>query len=144
MTDFRELQKRVGEINIANGWREGGLEEAGTKARAYQDIVELALIDTEIAEAIEEIRNGSPEKYYSGGYISDVIDGVEWPLVSDDSPVDADDDPRKPEGIRSELADAVIRAMDMADKRDWDLLGDIEEKLGYNATRGYRHGGKKA
>jgi NTP pyrophosphatase (non-canonical NTP hydrolase) len=144
MTDFAVLQKRVGEINIANGWREAGLALPGTRERFHQDIVELALIDTEVAEAIEEIRNGAPDKYYSGGYISDFIDGVEYPIVDDDEALDADGAPRKPEGIRSELADVVIRAMDMADKRGWDLCSDIEEKLAYNSTRGYRHGGKTA
>jgi hypothetical protein len=144
MTDFRALQKRVGEINVANGWREGGLAVVGTRERVHQDIVELALVDTEVAEAIEEVRNGTAEKYYTGGYVSDFIDGVEYPLIENSSPIDYDGKLRKPEGIRSELADAVIRLMDMADKRGWDLDADIEEKLDYNETRGYRHGGKAA
>lgn len=137
MTDFRALQKRVGEINVANGWREGGLAEPGTRERVHQDIVELALIDTEVAEGIEEVRNGKPNIYYTSaatlGLELSALDTLKFPEVT-----------FKPEGLRSELADIVIRAMDMADKRGWDLDGDIEEKLDYNETRGYRHGGKTA
>lgn len=144
MTEFSELQAATGRINIANGWRESALADPGTKERAHQDIVELALIITEASEGIEEVRDGKPDLYFTGGYDSDFIDGIEHPLVGDDSPIDANGKLRKPEGVRSELADIVIRAMDLADKRGWDLNGDIELKLDYNKTRGYRHGGKTA
>jgi NTP pyrophosphatase (non-canonical NTP hydrolase) len=52
--------------------------------------------------------------------------------------------PPKPEGVPSELADVVIRALDAADAWGIDLGAVIEEKLAYNATRGHRHGGKTA
>ena len=48
----------------------------------------------------------------------------------------------KPEGVPSELADIVIRALDFADLHDIDLGAAIEGKLAYNVTRGHRHGGK--
>lgn len=144
MADFAALQKRVGEINIANGWREGGLAEPGTRERVHQDIVELALVDTEIAEGIEEVRNGKPDLYFTGGNTVLMGGDGESYIVPDDFWLDLDGKPRKPEGIRSEVADAVIRLMDMADKRGWPLEEDIALKLGYNETRGYRHGGKTA
>ena len=50
----------------------------------------------------------------------------------------------KPEGVPSELADIVIRALAAADAWGIDLQSAIEEKLAYNQTRGYRHGGKTA
>lgn len=137
MTDFTALQKRVGVINVANGWREGGLAEPGTRERVHQDIVELALIDTEAAEGIEEVRNAKPYIYYTSPSFPDREFSATETLGFRDATF-------KPEGLRSELADIVIRAMDMADKREWDLEGDIIEKLEYNETRGYRHGGKTA
>ena len=133
MTDFAELQTMTSAINVANGWRESGLAEPGSKERTHQDIVELALISTEVSEGIEEVRNSKPDLYYHDKYGNETSD--------EDDP---DGNPNKPEGLRAELADVVIRAMDMADKRGWNLGADIRTKLYYNATRGYRHGGKTA
>lgn len=46
----------------------------------------------------------------------------------------------KPEGVPSELADTVIRILDFCGAEGIDLASIIEIKLGYNATRGYKHG----
>ena len=48
----------------------------------------------------------------------------------------------KPEGIPAELADTVIRIMDMCDHYGIDLAAAIEEKHKFNMSRPYRHGGK--
>lgn len=135
MPTISELQRRVGEVNVANGWRE--TPDLAPEMQVKQDIVELALITTEVSEAIEELRVGYPsdQKYYSGSNVS--------PYNPDESH-NPDGTLRKPEGVRSELADIVIRALDFADKRGIDLESDVLEKLEYNATRGYRHGGKVA
>lgn len=45
-------------------------------------------------------------------------------------------------GIEVELADAVIRIMDIAGGLCLDLGGALEEKLKYNANRPYKHGKK--
>lgn len=123
MSTITELQRRIGEINVANGWRETDIDALPEGLRAKAQIAVLALITTEVAEAIEEIRNGRDvdETYYSvGGH------GM------------------KPEGVPSEIADVVIRALDVADAWGIDLEAVIEIKLAYNAARGYRHGGKTA
>lgn len=46
--------------------------------------------------------------------------------------------------IEEELADILIRCFDMAGALQVDLDRAVEEKMRYNATRSYRHGGKVA
>lgn len=45
-------------------------------------------------------------------------------------------------GIEVELADCVIRILDIAGGLSLDLGGAIEEKLKYNENRPYKHGKK--
>lgn len=80
----------------------------------------LMMVVTECAEAVDEIRHHheSDEVYYNVG-----------------SP--------KPEGFPVEIADAIIRLLDIAEEEKClDMLPVvILEKLEYNKTRGFRHGG---
>lgn len=77
----------------------------------------LCLIHSEISEALEEYRFGN---------INDVYYGENG----------------KPEGLGIELADAVIRTLDLCEYLGLDLEELIKEKHRYNSTRSYRHGGK--
>lgn len=78
----------------------------------------LALFHSEVSETLEEVRAGHAptETYYRA-------DG-------------------KPEGVPSELADILIRVGDLAGAFGIDLEAAVIEKMGYNATRAYRHGKK--
>lgn len=76
----------------------------------------IALIHSELSEALECYRNDEPSYYLKDG---------------------------KPEGIAAELADAVIRILDTCEASDIDLNTAIEDKMAYNKTRPFKHGGKK-
>ena len=80
----------------------------------------LMLIVTELAEAMEEWRNGRDltEAYHR--------------------------DDGKPEGFPSELADVVIRIADLCGRTGIDLDAAVREKMTYNESRSFRHGGKRA
>lgn len=74
----------------------------------------IALIHSEVSECLEALRHGNPK--------SDKIDMS---------------------GAEEELADAVIRIMDIAFSKKWNIPEAIMKKLEYNKTREYRHGGKQ-
>lgn len=48
----------------------------------------------------------------------------------------------KPEGVGSELADILIRVLDMAERHGIDIADAVAKKSAHNARRGHRHGGK--
>ena len=50
----------------------------------------------------------------------------------------------KPEGISVELMDAIVRILDTCGRYGMNAGHDFGEKLAYNCTRPYRHGGKHA
>ena len=72
----------------------------------------LCLIHSEISEALEALRHGNPP------------------------------DDKVPEftGVETELADAVIRIMDLAHARGWCVAQAIEAKMKFNTGRPYKHG----
>lgn len=96
------------------------------------NVEKLALIGTEVAEAIEEIRSGRKvtETYYM------YLDGEhEAP-----DKFDLNGKLRKPEGVPSEIADVIIRALDFAGFHNIDIGQAIADKLAYNSTRAFKHG----
>ena len=82
----------------------------------------IALIHAEISEAVEEYRNDN----------------------SDLTAVHRDPATGKVDGFGVELADAVIRILDLCEHLGIDMEALLVEKAAYNETRPYRHGGKKA
>jgi NTP pyrophosphatase (non-canonical NTP hydrolase) len=97
---------------------------ANAKAKGWHDKPatpgeDIALMHSELSEALEDIRKGYglTEYYYEE-------EGI------------------KPCGVPSELADVCIRIFDFCGKHDIDLGEAIAIKMGFNATRPVRHGGK--
>lgn len=96
----------------------------------------LALIHSEVSEALEDFRNG------------DMLETMHYPDGDEasihEAPIDLAKKGLKPCGFPSELADIVIRVMDLAGHLDISLQDMVELKMAYNATRPHRHGGKIA
>lgn len=138
----------VHETALKNGWWNDG-REFGTV---------VALIHSEASEALEEWRNGrdTDETYYvlkvnsSDKITNGVYDAIQAFREDDIELTDEqfkllfEKGYLKPEGIPAELADVVIRVMDAAVHYGIDLEASIIEKMNYNKTRDFRHGGKKA
>jgi hypothetical protein len=116
MNTLSDLQKQIHETAVEKGWWEDD--------RNFGMV--LALIHSEISEALEAWRE-SPVHFYLGAPSGPLVEG-----------------PRKPEGWGIELADAVIRILDVCEVHGLNLQDLIEMKMEYNKTRSYRHGGKRA
>jgi len=98
----------------------------------------VALITSELSEAVEHVRNGSPEVFQVQ---------VSGPLLEQTEVKVPYGDPRwrddvKPDGEAIEFIDSLIRHFDYAGFRGWNLEQLLELKHRYNETRAYRHGGK--
>lgn len=110
-----EIQKEIHHTAVEKGWWDDTPE---TPLRTFGDCI--ALIHSEASEALEEFRNG-----YSVSAI----------YYNNESP--------KPEGVPVELADIVIRVLDLAARHNINMERAMSIKMEYNKTRPVRHGGKK-
>ena len=104
-----EVARQIHENAVEHGWWD--------EKRGFPEII--ALIHSEVSEALEEYRNGRlPTEVYTGNG-------------------------GKPEGIPIELADVIIRIFDYCGYAGIDIDAAITQKHEFNKTRPYRHGGKK-
>ncbi|MDE0330987.1 MAG: hypothetical protein OXL41_03895 [Nitrospinae bacterium] len=95
--------------------KEKGFHDVG---RRFGDAV--ALILTELGEAFEAYRTHGMNAYF---------EETEYGA--------------KPCGVGSELADVVIRCLDIAEEHRIDLASVIEAKMAYNRKRPAMHGNKQ-
>jgi hypothetical protein len=92
---------------VANGWWQSDRNEAEL----------IALMHSELSEALESVRAKEPDLYYDAN--------------------------GKPEGKLSEYADVLIRIFDAVGPDGAESLAEaVVKKIEFNRTRGHRHGGK--
>jgi NTP pyrophosphatase (non-canonical NTP hydrolase) len=103
--NITEKCQEIYEDNKDKGWWDGERNDGEL----------IALMHSELSEALEAYRHGNP--------LSEKIPDFSH--------------------VEEELADTVIRIMDMCGARGFDLGGAIEAKLAHNRTRSHKHGGKK-
>ncbi len=113
MTTLREWQHTVHQVAREKGWWD--------RERSFPELI--ALMHSELSEALEEYRRGGDGMWYRA-----VPEGATG----------------KPEGIAVELADCVIRILDACAQYGVDLEEALARKVAYNRTRPYRHGNKQA
>ena len=107
---------QCGKAAVRNGWHDRYLDITDYEEMLDHLVAKTALISCEVSEAIEELRSGhaSNEVYEGAG--------------------------GKPEGYPTELADIIIRTLDLAYMLGIDIDAAVQEKLAFNATRGHKHG----
>lgn len=117
---FTELQKQSHEISNKNGFWDTFSLYYDTPEVLHRDVVtKLALIADEAHEALAEIRSHefNMDAADSGNYVSQL-----------------------PGEFGEELADIVIRTMDVAEGLNVDLFDHIVRKIEKNKDRPRRHG----
>jgi NTP pyrophosphatase (non-canonical NTP hydrolase) len=119
-TVFARMQEEVFRLNNSKGWFD--------EDRSVGDMV--ALLHSEVSEILEAYRSWKFQDSTTGQV-----------RFEGDGSMTAATGP-KPEGVGAEMADCLIRLLDMAKRWDVDLTAEFMRKMRYNWTRPYRHGGR--
>jgi NTP pyrophosphatase (non-canonical NTP hydrolase) len=117
--DVREVRslpgliREIRELNVAKGWRDHF--DAPAPRTGPWFAAYCALASSEVSEALDAYRDKN------------------WSSTREDG---------KPLGVGPELADALIRILDMADIWEVDLGYELNRVLDFGWTRPYQHGGR--
>lgn len=112
--NLNELRDRVHNLAIEKGWHQ---DRDISNPHVLGSM--LALIHSEVSEALEDVR-----------------------LMNSCNMVFTNEITGKPEGLAVELADIIIRTLDLCGALGIDIEQAVETKHAYNCTRSHRHGGK--
>jgi hypothetical protein len=117
VADLLTLQREIHQIAIDHGWWDD----------AENDNIptKIALMHSELSEALEEYRSDRMDTYFEGPGFRTM------------------DPMAKPEGFGVELADTIIRILDLASRLGLDMGALVELKMEYNRGRPHKHGGRR-
>jgi hypothetical protein len=139
---YAALTDMVSEIHstaVDKGWWEPQYVavEGGVSAEVPRNFGEvLALIHSEVSEALEAYREGAPIN-------QEAWEHPDGQICIGTKPC-SEDGLSKPVGVPSELADIFIRVADACGAWRIDLAAAVAHKVAFNKTRAYRHGEKLA
>lgn len=116
VNSIRDMQLDIYRNNVDHGfWDETSPEELQENPEYFGN--KLMLVVSELVEAHDDLRSGDPERL--GFFLN--AQG-------------------KPEGFSTEIADAIIRLLDLSAHLGLDIGSVILAKHKYNKTRPYKHG----
>ncbi len=131
--NLSEISKDAYETARSKGWHD--------KFATFGD--RIALCHSELSEALEAFRAMDNDSY----------DAIRQPIYRNTESGELTRDSghygierwvlHKPEGVASELADVIIRIADMCGLYGINIESAVREKMEFNKTRPYRHGGKQ-
>lgn len=111
---MQDIVRKAHDNAARKGFWDGAPLDAAT--RRHYLAAKLALIHSEVSEALEDLRKGAMETTV--------------------------EDSGKPVGFPTELADIVIRVADLAGYLGIDLGYEVDRKMEYNTSRPKMHGKK--
>lgn len=113
--EFKRVQNRMYKISAEHGFHDNDYSTFFETERNAQLAQRLMLTVSELGEALEAVRHNNPPDSHIPKFT----------------------------GLEAELADAVIRIMDLAETANCRLAEAIIAKATYNNKRPKMHGGKK-
>jgi len=120
---FGHMAAEVEALNRSKGWYD--------EERSVGDFV--ALLHSEVSEILEAYRDhkfaDATVPFTNSAELNSMLE-------------ERGHKPAKPEGVGAEMADVLIRLLDMAKRWNVDLVAEYERKMKYNWTRPYRHGNR--
>jgi len=123
---------------VDHGWWENGHRNFGEV---------LMLMNCELAEAMEAYRDGDNVQQIRYEYENINEGNLDGSVVLYEPQfvyADGHTELGKPVGVASELADTIIRILDVCERMQIPITEALVRKHKYNLTRPYRHGGKLA